>query len=130
MYAVLYPLQADIRDRSQSFTIDFLNDSFQNLPVFLINQINGFNEHAINSNKSTSKLYNIYTLRNKNILYNSFKAVLTDDVEIVDNCYKLLTLLRTRRECNVYQVDQGGRRSGLDYVILLSQGQRGGGVGS
>ena len=29
---------------------------------FLIKQINGFNKHALNSNKS--KLYNIYTLKN------------------------------------------------------------------
>ena len=61
--AALYPLQADIKDRSQLLTIHFLNDSFQNLPVFLFKQINGFNEHAINSNKSISKLHNIYTFK-------------------------------------------------------------------
>ena len=59
--AALYPLQANIRDRLQSFTIHFHNDSFQNLLVFLIKIIYGFNENALNSNKSTSKLHNIYT---------------------------------------------------------------------
>ena len=60
--AALYPLQADIRDRSQLFTIYLSNDSFQNILVFLIKQINGFNEHAINSIKS--KLHNIYIFEN------------------------------------------------------------------
>ena len=36
--------------------IHFPDDSFQNIRVVLIQQINGFNKHTINSNKSTSKL--------------------------------------------------------------------------
>ena len=63
-------MQADIKDRSQLFTIHFPNDSFQNLPVFLIKQINGFID-AINSNKSTSKLHNIYTFKNMKLFQSS-----------------------------------------------------------
>ena len=45
------------KDSSQLFTIHFPNDIFQ---------INRFNEHAINSNKSTSKLHNVYILLRTN----------------------------------------------------------------
>ena len=62
-----------IRDRSQLFTIYFSNDSFQNLPVFLIKQINDFNEQEINSNKSHQN----YTISIHLRTYSSFKAALT-----------------------------------------------------
>ena len=55
--AALYPLQADIKDRSQLFTIYFPNDSFFKLMALL------------------SKFHNIYTFKNIKLFQSSSEIV-------------------------------------------------------